>query len=293
MNTPVRPLIPVIMIVIAMMSVQTGASLAKSLFPIVGAEGTTTLRLVFAAVLMACVLKPWRAKLDKKSLGTLLIYGVALGAMNLCFYLSIQTLPLGIAVALEFTGPLAVAVFSSRRVIDFMWVALAVLGLSVLIPLRPSDSALNLTGVFFALAAGACWAIYILFGQKAGADNGLRTASLGVTIAAVVVMPFGLWHAGATLFSLSLIPVALAMAVLSSALPFTLEMFALTRLPARTFGTLMSMEPAFGAFSGLIFLQEHLSFNQWLAIGAIIAASSGATLTARSDAKKVAVLPAE
>ncbi|MBS5840834.1 MAG: threonine/homoserine exporter RhtA [Pseudomonas sp.] len=280
-------LLPVGLLLIAMASIQSGASLAKSMFPIVGAQGTTTLRLIFASLIMLLILRPWRAKLTAKSLKTVIVYGIALGGMNFLFYMSLQTVPLGIAVALEFTGPLAVAIYASRRAIDFVWIALAITGLLLLIPVGKSTHGIDLLGAGYALGAGVCWALYILFGQKAGADNGVQTAALGVIIAALFIAPIGIAHAGATLLTPSLIPVAIGVAVLSTALPYTLEMVALTRMPTRTFGTLMSIEPAFGALSGLLFLNEVLSFVQWMAILCIIMASVGATLTMRGHTKPV------
>ena len=278
-------LFPVGLLLIAMASIQSGASLAKSMFPIVGAQGTTTLRLVFASVIMLLLLRPWRAKLTAKSLRTVVIYGIALGGMNFLFYMSLRTVPLGIAVALEFTGPLAVAIYASRRAVDFLWIGLAIIGLLLLIPMGEASQGIDLIGAAYALGAGVCWALYILFGQKAGNDNGVQTAALGVMIAALFIAPIGIVHAGAALLTPGLIPVAIGVAILSTALPYTLEMVALTRLPARTFGTLMSIEPAFGALSGLLFLQEHLSLAQWLAITCIILASVGATLTMRNESK--------
>ena len=278
-------LFPIGLLLIAMASVQSGASLAKSMFPIVGAQGTTALRLIFASVIMLLLLRPWRAKLTAKSLRTVIVYGMALGGMNFLFYMSLRSVPLGIAVALEFTGPLAVAIYASRRAVDFLWIALAIVGLLLLIPMGETSNGIDLLGVAYALGAGVCWALYILFGQKAGNDNGVQTAALGVMIAALFVAPFGIIHAGAALLTPALIPVALGVAILSTALPYTLEMVALTRLPARTFSTLMSVEPAFGALSGLLFLQEHLSLAQWLAITCIILASAGATLTMHNDSK--------
>lgn len=278
-------LLPVGLLLIAMASIQSGASLAKSMFPVVGAEGTTTLRLIFASVIMVLLLRPWKARLTAKSLRTVIVYGVALGGMNLLFYMSLQTVPLGIAVALEFTGPLAVAIYASRRAIDFMWIGLAIVGLLLLIPTDAASASIDLVGAGYALAAGVCWALYILFGQKAGADNGVQTAALGVMIAALFVAPFGIAHAGAALLTPSLIPIALGVAILSTALPYSLEMVALTRMPARTFGTLMSIEPAVGALSGLLFLHEYLSLAQWMAITCIILASVGATMTMRSESK--------
>ncbi|WJM95914.1 threonine/homoserine exporter RhtA [Pseudomonas defluvii] len=276
-------LFPIALLMIAMASIQSGASLAKSLFPLIGAQGTTTLRLIFASVIMLLLLRPWRAKLNASTLKTVLIYGAALGGMNLLFYMSLRTVPLGIAVALEFTGPLAVALYASRRAVDFLWIGLAVLGLALLIPAGQTGTGIDLVGASYALGAGVCWALYILYGQKAGADNGIQTAALGVVIAAFVVAPFGIAHAGTDLLSPALIPVALGVAILSTALPYSLEMVALTRMPAKTFGTLMSIEPAFGALSGLLFLNEVLSLTQWLAIAAIITASAGATLSLRRE----------
>ncbi|MFW3898638.1 threonine/homoserine exporter RhtA [Pseudomonas putida] len=287
MNTQTRSLaatlFPVGVLLIAMASIQSGASLAKSMFPLIGPEGTTTLRLLFASVIMLLLLRPWRAKLSASTLKSVIIYGASLGGMNFLFYMSLQTVPLGIAVALEFTGPLAVALYASRRPVDFLWIGLAVIGLLLLIPVGETGASLDLTGVGFALGAGLCWALYILYGQKAGAENGIQTAALGVVIAALFVAPIGIVKAGSALLDPALIPVALGVAILSTALPYSLEMVALTRLPARTFGTLMSIEPAIGALCGLVFLSEVLSLSQWLAIGAIITASVGATLSMRKD----------
>jgi inner membrane transporter RhtA len=276
-------LLPVGLLLIAMASIQFGASVAKGLFPLIGAQGTTALRLVFASLVMLLLLRPWRARFTAASLRTVFIYGIALGMMNLMFYMSLRTTPLGIAVALEFTGPLTVAIYASRRLVDFVWIGLALFGLILLIPMGNAGQSLDLLGASYALGAGACWAIYILFGQKAGHDNGVQTAALGVMIAALCVAPVGIAHAGAALLNPALIPAALGVAILSTALPYSLEMIALTKMPARTFGTLMSIEPAFGALSGLMFLHEVLSLVQWLAIASIIAASIGATLTLRKD----------
>ncbi|GLO24362.1 threonine/homoserine exporter RhtA [Pseudomonas putida] len=282
MNTQPRSLaatlFPIGLLLIAMASIQSGASLAKSMFPIIGAQGTTTLRLIFASIIMLLILRPWRVRMTAATLRNVVIYGMALGGMNFLFYMALQTVPIGIAVALEFTGPLAVAIFSSRRPIDFLWIALAIAGLLLLLPAGHSGQALDPVGAAYALGAGVCWALYILFGQRAGAEHGIQSAALGV-----VVAPIGIAHAGSALLTPALIPMALAVAVLSTALPYSLEMVALTRIPARTFGTLMSIEPAFGALSGLLFLGEVLTLTQWLAIAAIIAASVGTTLSMRKE----------
>ncbi|HBQ65258.1 threonine/homoserine exporter RhtA [Leclercia adecarboxylata] len=277
--------LPVIVILIAMLSIQSGASLAKSLFPVVGAPGVTALRVALGTLILVVIFKPWRLRFQKEQRLPLLLYGLSLGAMNYLFYLSIQTVPLGIAVALEFTGPLAVALFSSRRPIDFVWVVLAVLGLWFLLPLGQDVSHVDLTGAALALGAGACWAVYILTGQRAGEEHGPATVALGSLIAAIIFVPLGMAQATESIWQWSILPVGLAVAVLSTALPYSLEMIALTRLPTRIFGTLMSMEPALAAMSGMVFLGESLTFTQTLALCSIIAASMGSTLTLRRESK--------
>ena len=276
---------PVAVILIAMMSIQSGASLAKSLFPLIGAPGVTALRIALGTLILVVVFKPWRLRFKKEQRLPLLFYGLALGGMNYMFYLSIQTIPLGIAVALEFTGPLAVALFSSRRPVDFIWVILAVLGLWFLLPLGQSVSQIDLTGAALALGAGACWAVYILTGQRAGEEHGPATGALGSLIAAVIFVPIGMAQATDSIWQWSILPVGLAVAILSTALPYSLEMIALTRLPTRIFGTLMSMEPALAAISGMMFLGETLTLVQTLALCSIIAASMGSTLTMRPEPK--------
>ena len=271
---------PVALLVVAMASIQSGAALAKGMFAVIGPLGAVALRVLFAALLLAVVLRPWRVRRTPAAWRPVLVYGAALGGMNALFYAALRTVPLGIAVALEFTGPLAVAVLGSRRAVEFLWIALAVGGLLALLPLGDAAAGVDPAGAALALAAGLCWALYILAGQKAGAEHGLETTAVGMAIAAVVVLPVGVAHAGAALFTPRLLPTALAVAVLSSAVPYTLEMYALRRLPAKTFGTLMSLEPAFGALAGLALLGEHLTARQWLGMGAIIATSAGTTLTA-------------
>ncbi len=277
--------LPVAVILIAMLSIQSGASLAKSLFPLVGAPGVTALRIVLGTAILVVIFKPWRLRFKKEQRLPLLFYGLSLGAMNYLFYLSIQTIPLGIAVALEFTGPLAVALFSSRRPVEFIWGVLAVLGLWFLLPLGQSVAEIDLTGAALALGAGACWAVYILTGQRAGEEHGPATVALGSLIAAIVFVPIGMAQATESIWQWSVMPIGLAVAILSTALPYSLEMIALTRLPTRIFGTLMSMEPALAAISGMVFLGETLTLTQTLALCSIIAASMGSTLTMRPEPK--------
>ena len=277
--------LPILVILIAMISIQSGASLAKSLFPLVGAPGVTALRLALGTLILVVIFKPWRLRFAPEQRLPLLLYGLSLGAMNYLFYLSIQRIPLGVAVALEFTGPLAVALFGSRRPLDFVWVALAVLGLWFLLPLGQSVAQIDPVGALLALGAGACWAVYILPGQRAGEEHGPATVAMGSLIAAVVFVPMGMIQASDTLFQWGLLLPGLGIAILSTALPYSLEMVALTRMPSKTFGTLMSMEPALAALSGMVFLGETLTATQTLALGAIILASMGSTLTMRRETK--------
>lgn len=271
----------VCLLLIAMTSIQGGAALAKTLFPLVGASGITALRLGLGTLILVAIFKPWRMKLHAGNRLPLLVYGLALGSMNFLFYQSIRTVPLGVAVALEFTGPLLLAMLASRRPVDFVWVALAVLGLWFLLPIGHDASTIDPVGALYALGAGGCWAIYILSGQRAGSQNGPATVAAGSLIGALIYCPIGVMQAGSVLFAPALLPVALAIAILSSALPYSLEIVALTKLPARTFGTLMSLEPAMAALSGILFLNEHLTLVQWLALSAIIVASAGATMTVK------------
>lgn len=277
-----RALLPILLIVAAMASIQTGAAIAKlALFPHAGAMGTTALRVSLAALILLVVWRPWRRWPRARDLGWIAIYGAALGVMNLLFYLALRTIPLGVAVALEFTGPLAVAILGSHRPLDFAWAALAAAGVILLLPLTGFTQALDPLGIAFALGAGACWAAYIVFGKRAGQGHAGTATAIGMVVAALIAAPVGYVAVGAGLFDPRLLPAALAVAVMSSALPYSLEMVALKRLPQRTFGILMSLEPAIGALSGLVLLHEQLSAIQLLAVAAIIAASVGAAATAR------------
>jgi inner membrane transporter RhtA len=265
-------LLPIVALAGSMVSIQVGAALAQRLFPVVGAQGTTALRVTLAAILLLLIHRPsFRLKADV--MRAVILYGASLGAMNLLFYLSLRTVPLGVAVAVEFTGPLVISALSHRSRLDILWLALAAAGLVALAPF--GKGAVDPMGLLLALAAGGFWALYILFGQKAG-EAGQGAASLGMVVAAILVLPFGVAHSGAGLLNSAILPIALSVAVLSSALPYSLEMFALTRLPRPTFGTLMALEPAIGALAGFLMLGQALSLRQGLAIAAIIVASVGA-----------------
>lgn len=276
----------------SMVSIQFGASVAKGLFPALGPEGTTTLRCGLAALMLLALWRPWRVRLPASALLSVGLYGASLGLMNLLFYLSLARIPLGVAVALEFTGPLSVALLSSRRARDLLWVALAAAGIVLILPLTRSSRPLDPAGVGFALAAGVCWALYIVLGQRAGrAVQGGAATALGMLAAALVVAPIGVLRAGPRLLQAGIWPLALAVAVFSSALPYSLEMHALRRLPARTFGILMSLEPALAALAGLVMLRERLTLAQGAAIACIIAASAGSASTARPASPPPTVIP--
>ena len=259
-----------------------GTSWAKQwLFPLVGAQGTTAVRVGLSAVLMLLLWRPWRWRLSRADAMAVACYGAALGGMNLMFYMSLRTLPFG----------LAVAIWSSRRAVDFVWVALAIMGLAMLLPIGVSASALDAVGVLYALSAAVCWALYIVFGKRAGHLHAGHTVSLGLFVAALVVVPVGVVHAGAALLSPSVLLIGLAVAAVSSAIPISLEMMALKRLPKEAFGIMISMEPAVAAVLAMGLLGEHLSIAQWLAIGCIVAASMGSAATARRSLPAAAQVP--
>lgn len=268
-------------VLLAIVSVQLGAAFAKTLFSAAGPQGMTALRSLCAALILGAVWRPWRgAPLGVVRLKVVIAYGLSLGSMNLLFYMALQRLPLGLAVAIEFIGPFSLALVSSRRLSDFVWACLAMIGLAILLPLGGVSASADLLGMGYAAGAGASWALYIVFGQKVGRLlPGGRAAALGMVTGALVTLPFGLVQAGPALFRPAVLLPGLAVAILSSAIPYPLEMVALKRLPARTFGILMSLEPAVAALGGLLVLGESLSLSQWMAILCIVAASLGSTVT--------------
>ena len=273
--------LPIGALLIAMVSFQAGAAVAKQLFAILGAPGTVAARLGIASLMLCIVWNPWRMRPSRREVRVIVLYGLAMGGMNFFFYLSLSRIPLGPAVAFEFTGPLAVAMVASRRPTDFLWIALALLGLAALLPLGHVAKPLAPAGIALALAAAACWAMYIVFGQKARNLPGGQTTALGTVVAAIFIVPIGLVQVGPALFSPAILPAACAIALLSSAIPYTLEMYSLARVPTRSFGVLMSLDPAVAALSGLIFLSERLSAVQWAAIVCIMLASAGSAATSR------------
>ena len=284
-NTPyVQALI---LLIIAMISVQSSGSLAKILFHDFPILTVAAMRLLFGALILALIFKIWQINFRQVKWQAIISYGFALAGMNALFYLSIDRLPLGIAVSFEFVGPLSVALYYARQKFDFVWVGLAILGLILLFPFDQVSEGLDLIGIGFALGAGACWAIYIVAGQKPSGISGNHTVCLGMFIGMLCLMPVALFSGfSIAVFEPSNFIYFIALAVLASALPFTLEMIALRHLTALSFGTLMSVEPAIAALSGFIFLGEQLVWNQWLALATIICASIGCTYTTQQAKNK-------
>jgi inner membrane transporter RhtA len=261
----------------AVVSVQTGAALAKSLFADLGPTGATAVRLLSATVLLLLI---WRPRIPRDGRWLVVGYGVALGCMNLSFYLALDRIPLGAAVTVEFLGPLAVAVAGSRRPRDGGVAVLA--GVGILLLARGASTALNPAGFAFAALAGGCWAAYILFSSAVGRYSaGGTPLALAMIVASAVTLPFGV---GAAVHAH---PGTLArgtgVGVLSSVIPYSLELEALRRLPPSIFGVLLSLEPAAAAVSGLVFLGETLAPRQWVGIACVIVASALATLSARVE----------
>lgn len=280
-------ILPAFAVLGSIISLTVGTSYGKYLFPALGPAGTAAARVVFAAVILLVVRRPWRRPLKPKDAGAIFLYGATLGLMNLVFYQSLATLPLGIAIAIEFTGPLTIAVISSRRTSDFLWIGLAVVGLALLIPMSPGSGALNPIGVCFAFSSAILWALYIVFGKRLAHLDGGQSTALGMSVAAVVILPIAIGLSGPRLFQPNLFLAGVGLAIASSAVPYTLEMYALKRLPKNTFGILLSMEPAVGALSAFLILGETLSLVHGLAIASIISASIGAALTAKSREPEV------
>jgi inner membrane transporter RhtA len=272
---------PPALVLLGVISVQVGAAVAKQLFTLAGAAGTVTLRLVLAALVLLVVWRP-SLRLDRRTWLVVASFGLVLGAMNLCFYQAIRHIPLGAAVTIEFLGPLAVAVFGSRRWLDGLWALLAAAGVLLL---TRADGGLEPVGVLFALAAGACWAGYILLGAALGSrTSDGRGLALAMVFGSALALPFGVAEAGAVLLDPVVLVAGAAVALLSSVVPYSLELEALRSIPPRVFGILMSLEPAVAALAGLVVLREALHPAQWAAVFCVVLASVGATRTAKPGA---------
>ena len=271
---------------VSLITLCAGTSLAKGLFPFVGAEGTTTYRLVFSTLLLMAFWRPWRRAWTWADVPILVLFGATLGLMNLLFYNAIKTVPFGLAIAVEFTGPLAVALWSSKKPLDFVWIFLAVAGMGLILPIGNASvagmqtAAIDPVGIAFALGAGACWAVYIVVGQRVADRIGAFATPMGMLVAALLVTPVGISVAGSSLLNPEWMFAGLGIALLSSAIPYSLEMYSLKHLPKQTFSILLSLEPAVGALAGWLVLSEQLSTQQLGAIVLIMAASMGSAMTA-------------
>ena len=271
-----------------------GTSLAKQIFPIVGAQGTTALRLLFSALVLILFGRPWRHRVPRHDWWVVARYGMTLGMMNMLFYLALETIPFGVAVAIEFCGPLTVALFASRRPIDFVWIGCTVAGLLMLLPIWPGGGDAATTQAVLEGATGAqplaegaqgvvavCWAGYIIFGKKTQHLHAGTTVALGVSIGALMMFPVGVVHAGAALFAPKVLLIGLGAAIVSSAIPMFLEMKALRGLQAGTYGVMTSLEPALTSLVAMLTLGELLTLTQWCAIALTVTAAMGSALTSQ------------
>ncbi len=272
---------------LALASTAIGAAFAKTIIPLTGAAGIAGLRIAIAAMLVMMMRRPWRNGVPKALWWRVALYGVMLGLMNLLIYQAFSRIPIGIAVAIEVMGPLAVALFGSRQPIDFLWLIIAVAGLSLLIPHTGAER-LDWTGVGFAAASGLCWALYILTGKHVADRLGGDAVAWGLSIATLIFLPAGLVETGPALMIPGVIGTVIVVAILSSAIPYSLEMAAMQLLPASLFGLISSAAPGVGALSGFFILGEKLSGAQWLAILCIMVASAGGTLAVSSRPRAVA-----
>lgn len=271
---------PVPAVLLAIISVQCGAAIAKTLFPALGAAGTASIRIGVSALILLLAYRPNLKQITPQQWKIVVPYGLSLGAMNLVFYFAIERIPIGLAVTLEFIGPLLVAIIGSRRIVDYLWVLLAAAGIVLIAPW--TNSRIDTLGVLFALLAGALWAAYIVLGGKISKImNSGQAVSTGMLFAALLILPFGFYENGLINLTPKLFGMGVALALLSSAIPFTLEMKALGQLPPRTFSILMSLEPAAASICAFIFLQENLTLYEILAVVCVVVASAGSTLTAK------------
>jgi len=272
-----RPVPPVVFVLGAATSIQFGAALAATIFDDIGPAGTSLLRIGIAAVILVTLLRPDPRRHDRRDLRLVVLFGLALGVMNLSFYEALHRIPLGVAVTIEFAGPVAVAVALSRRPLDLVWVVLAVAGI-VLLADPFGAGGIDPAGLAFVLVAAAAWAAYILLAQRASARfEGLAGLALASAVAALVPLVPGVLEAGADLLSPGVLALGAIVAVLSSVIPYSLETEALRRIPARVFGVLMSLEPAVAALAGFLVLGQRLGARELVAIALVIAASIGVT----------------
>jgi inner membrane transporter RhtA len=275
-----------VLVLLGIGSVQFGAAIAKGLFDSLGPGGTVFLRISLAALVLLLLWRPKLGGYGQREYGFAVAFGLVLAGMNLSLYLAINHIPLGVAVTLEFVGPLGVAVLGSRRLLDGLWAALAAVGIVLLAPLNVlGNSDLDPVGVTFALLAGCLWACYILLSARVGgAFPGGAGLVISFAVGTVVLLPVGMAEAGYALLDPWLLLAGLGVALLSSAVPYSLEMQALRRLPTRVFGVLMSLEPAVATLIGFAVLNEVLDLRDVAAVVLVTAAAAGASLFASQGA---------
>lgn len=271
------------MVLGAIFSIQTGAAIATDLFPEVGPAGVVFIRALVSTIFLVAIWRPGVATV-RAAPRLLFVFGIALGGMNLCFYEAIDRIPLGTAVTLEFVGPLTVALITSRRRIDWIWAGLAAAGI-LLLTGGIGGGDIDPVGVVLALCAGAFWGSYILLGKRMGrAFNGGKGLAVAMAISAILTAPFGIAGGGTSLIEPEVLLIGLIVGVLSSALPFTLELEAMRRMPSSVFGVMMSLEPAVAATVGLVLLGQVMVPLEVLAILLVVVASAGALYSARAPA---------
>ncbi len=279
--------------VLSMLVYQLSASFAKYLFAVLDPTSVTVLRLTFAALVVCLMLRSWRiwSKLKLIQWRDMLGYSLSLGLMNLLFYHALVRLPQGVAVGLEFVGPLGLALFAIQRKTDGIWVLCAIVGVALFMPWSDKYADLSLLGIVLALGAGLCWASYIFFGQRVVRQSlGIHSLTIAIALSAILFMPVGLAYNAAGILNPSHWIAALGLAILATAIPYALDMYCLKYMSRLSYGTLSSLSPALGALTGLLFLNEHLSVIQWVALLCIMLASVGVTLRNYSKPQEQQVL---
>lgn len=285
---PNAPLLAVVYMVLSMTSYQISASFAKQLIAVLDPLTVTILRLCFAAVIVAVMFRSWRIikRLPYLKWRDLLCYSAALGCMNILFYMSLGKLPQGIAVGLEFIGPLGLALLSIQQRSDYVWVLMAIFGIALMVPWGDASQQFDLFGAACALGAGLCWALYIYFGQRVVQQKmGMHALTIAISISALCLLPIGLYQNAAAVVDPQYWGKALLIAILATAIPYALDLKALASLNKMTYGTLSSLSPALAAVTGFMLLGERISTLQVIALLCIMLASVGVTLRATRQAK--------
>lgn len=289
---PNSQLLAVMFMVLSMISYQISASFAKQLFLVLDPLTVTILRLCFASIIICLMFRSWHIlkRLSFLKWWDLLCYSAALCLMNVLFYMSLGKLPQGIAVGLEFIGPLGLALLSIKNRSDYIWVLLAILGIVLMVPWgQAQGDNFSIIGAAFALGAGLCWAFYIYFGQKVVHQNiGMHALTIAITLSALTLLPIGLYNNAAALLDTQYWPKALVIAILATAIPYALDLKALKILSKLSYGTLSSLSPALAAITGMLLLGESIGAWQWAALVCIMLASVGVTLrSAKSTTETV------